>query len=59
MGLSQVLPKFEPFSFDFFIFSQIQEPSDPAFELGSVSGTHYTFPDAKDYMSTKFYDKLK
>jgi hypothetical protein len=21
--------------------------------------THYTFPNAKDYVSTKFYDKLK
>jgi hypothetical protein len=30
-GLSQVLPKFEPFHFGCITFFQIQEPSDPSF----------------------------
>jgi len=58
-GLSQVLPKFEPFNYGFITFFQIQEPLDLVFELGLVPFTHYTFPNAKDYVNPKFYDKLK
>jgi hypothetical protein len=47
-----------PFGF-YHIFSNFKNPLDSIFEPGSVSCTHYTFPNAKDYMSTKFYDKLK
>jgi hypothetical protein len=54
MGLSQVLPKFEPFDFDSITFFQIQEPLDSIFERGLASYTHYTFPNAKNYVSTKF-----
>jgi hypothetical protein len=55
----QVLPKFEPFGSGSIIIFQIQEPPDPIFELGWVPCTHYTFPNAKDYVSAKFYKKLK
>ncbi len=50
--------KFEPFGSGSITSFQIQEPPDPIFEQGSVPCTHYTFPNAKDYVSTKFYDKL-
>ncbi len=53
-GLSQVLPKFEPFDSGSIKYFQIQELPNPVFESGLVSCTHYTFPNA-----TKFYDKLK
>jgi hypothetical protein len=59
MGLNQGFPKFEPFGFSFITFFQIQEPLDLIFELGQVPCTHYTFPNAKDYVSTNFYGKLK
>jgi hypothetical protein len=49
-----VLPKFEPFDFGSVTFFQIQEPLDLIFELGSIPCTHYTFPNAKNYVSTKF-----
>ncbi len=32
---------------------------DSVFERGPIPCTHYIIPDAKDYVSTKFYDKLK
>jgi hypothetical protein len=52
MGLSQVsyqvLSKFEPFGFGSITFFQIQEP------LHRVPGICYTFPNAKDYVNTKF-----
>ncbi len=52
MGLSQVsyqvLSKFEPFGFGSITSFQIQEP------LNSVPCIHYTFPNAKDYVNTKF-----
>jgi hypothetical protein len=59
MGLNQVLPKYEPFNFDSITFFQIQEPLDVGFELGPIPCTHYTLPNAKNYVNTKFYDKLK
>ncbi len=58
-GLSQILRKFEPFDFNSITFFQIQELSNLVLESGSVSCTHYAFLNAKDYVSTKFYDKLK
>jgi hypothetical protein len=59
MGLSQVLPEYEPLNFDSITFFQIQEPLDLGFELIPVPCTHYTFPNAKDYVNTIFYEKLK
>jgi hypothetical protein len=59
MGLNQILPKFEPFDFDFITFFQIQKRLDTSFELGPIPCTHHTFPNPKDYLNTKFYDKLK
>jgi hypothetical protein len=53
MGLSQVFKKFEPFDFGSITFLQIQEP------LNLVPCVYYTFPNGKDYVSTKIYDKLR
>jgi hypothetical protein len=49
-----LLPNFEPFGFGSITFFQIQEPLHLIFEPSSVPYTHYTFPNAKDYASTKF-----
>jgi hypothetical protein len=59
MGLSQVLQKFEPFHFGFITFFKFKNLWTPVFKPGLVLCTHYTFPNAKDDDSTKFYDKLK
>jgi hypothetical protein len=59
MGLSHVFPKSKPFSFGSITFFQIQEPLDLVFEPGPIPCTHYTFFNAKDYVSTSFYGKLK
>jgi hypothetical protein len=59
MGLSQILPKFEPFTLNSITIFQIQENLDLIFELSQIPCTHYKFPNAKDYVNTKFYDKLK
>jgi hypothetical protein len=59
MGLSQVFPNFESFGLGSITFFQIQEPLDLVFEPSLVPCTDYTFPNAKDYVSTNFYGKLK
>jgi len=58
-GFSQSLSKFEPSNSILFNFFQIQEHPDLNFELGPVPCTHYTFSNAKDYVSTKFYKQIK
>jgi hypothetical protein len=58
MGLSQVLPKFEPFHSGFITFFKFKNLPTPVFKPGPVLCTQYTFPNAKDDESTKFYDKL-
>jgi hypothetical protein len=45
--------------FGFITFFQIQEPSESIFESSSIPCTQYSFPNAKDYVNTKLYDKLK
>ncbi len=50
MGLSQVLPEFEPFNSGSITFFQIQEPFNLVFEPDPVLCTHCTFPNAKDYV---------
>jgi hypothetical protein len=57
MGLSQVLPRFEPLDSGSITFFQIQKPLDSTFELGLVH-VHTTFSPILNYVSTKFYDKL-
>jgi len=47
MGLSQVLPRFEPFDSGSITFFQIQKPLDSTFEPGLVPCTHYFFPNTK------------
>jgi len=51
--LNHVLFKFEPFDFVSITFFQIQE----LLNLGPC--VHYTFLNAKDYVSTNIYGKLK
>jgi hypothetical protein len=50
MGLSQVLPEFEPFNSGSITIFQIQEPFNLVFEPDPVLCTHCTFPNAKDYV---------
>jgi hypothetical protein len=58
-SLGPFLPISQPFNFGFNTFFQIQEPLAPIQKNCSVPFTHYTFPNAKDYMGAKFYNKFK
>jgi hypothetical protein len=43
----------------FITFFKFKNLRTPVFKPGPVLCTQYTFPNAKDDESTKFYDKLK
>jgi hypothetical protein len=58
-SLSSVIPIFDSFGSIFVSLFQIQEPLGPVQKCIPVPSTYYMLPNARGYVSTKFYEKLK
>jgi len=58
-SLSPVIPIFYSFGSIFVTLFQIQEPLGPVQKRSPVPSTYYVLPNARGYVSTKFYEQLK
>jgi hypothetical protein len=58
-SLIPVIPIFDSFGSIFVTLFHIQEPLGPVQKCSLVPSTYYMLPNARGYVSTKFYEKLK
>jgi hypothetical protein len=58
-SLSPVIPIFDSFGSIFVTLFQIQEPLGLVQKHSPVPSTYYMLPNARGYVSAKFYENLK